>query len=251
MSRSIFKTWFHEPDAPLGMVRVFRERAGARAAVFKQLPRLLAEHFVGDEVVARAGGYKKAADLLKNSLPIGKQTRSGDFGELVATELVDAETSFRVPIRKLRWKSDRKMPMHGNDIIGVDASQTPPRVLKGESKSGVTISSSALDDAVKGLEAFEGRPNPSTLAFIAKRLYEEKRDAEARVFQDLLCEGKLNHSHITHAVLTLAEKDPSALLAKMPAAKQAGTTRMATVVLVAGHGALVAAIFDEAYGAKS
>jgi hypothetical protein len=36
-----------------------------------------------------------------------------------------------------------------------------------------------------GWLAYDGRPIPSTLAFITKRLYEEKRDAEAKVFQDL------------------------------------------------------------------
>src|SRR3954466_1270868 len=94
-------------------VAVWTERPGARAAGLTAVRKLLAEHFVGEATVLQAGGYTKAAAVIANSLPIDKRTRSGDLGELLATEYVDAKTPFVIPIRKLRWKSDRQMPMHG------------------------------------------------------------------------------------------------------------------------------------------
>jgi len=47
------------------------------------------------------------------------------------------------------------------------------------------FSDDVAQEAVDGLDKHDGRPNPSTLAFITKRLYEEDRDDEAKVFQDL------------------------------------------------------------------
>lgn len=81
-------------------------RAGGRSVGLSELKSLLIEHFVGEVTVLKAGGYTKAAEIILNSLPSNKETRSGDLGELLATEYVNAETSFVVPIKKLRWKSD-------------------------------------------------------------------------------------------------------------------------------------------------
>src|SRR5437660_10066479 len=106
-----------------------------RALGLRALKPLVADHFVGEELILKAGGYKKAAATVANSLPSSKKTQSGDLGELLATEYVNSETAFVVPINKLRWKSDRQMAMHGNDVIGVDQSVKPIRVLKGECKS--------------------------------------------------------------------------------------------------------------------
>ena len=106
-----------------------------RPVGLKALKGLLADHFVGETTILQAGGYKKAAAIVINSLPSNKQVQSGDLGELLATEYLNAETAFVVPIKKLRWKSDRETAMHGNDVIGVDATMKPVRVLKGECKS--------------------------------------------------------------------------------------------------------------------
>jgi hypothetical protein len=96
------------------------------------------------------------------------------------------------------------MAMHGNDVIGVDASVKPVRVLEGECKSRGNFSDDVAKQAVDGLDKHDGRPNPSTLAFITKRLYEEERDDEAKVFQDLQCarrdRSREDHAHDIHVV---------------------------------------------------
>jgi len=251
MSEGIFHTWLREePRAPLPPVRLFRERDGVRSAILKPLLELLADHYVGAATVAKAGGYEKAAAVIQNSLPTSKQTRSGDFGEMIATEYVDAETAFRVPIRKLRWKSDRQMPMHGNDVIAVNASCKPVQVLKCESKSGVSISNKVIADAAKQLDADDGRPNPSTLAFITKRLYEENRDAEAKVFQDLQCDGGMSSKNITHMIFVVAGDNPCDELSRAPAPAQPEITRDAAAVVIDDHADFIEALFEAEYGAK-
>jgi hypothetical protein len=130
-------------------VTLYVERAGSRPVGLSALKKLLAEHFVGEATIVQAGGYAKAAKIIANSLPSNKQTRSGDLGELLATEYINAETSYVVPIKKLRWKSDRQMPMHGNDVIAIDAKAKPILVLKGECKSRAAFSKTVVDEAVK------------------------------------------------------------------------------------------------------
>jgi hypothetical protein len=209
----------------------------------------LAEHFVGEATIVQAGGYAKAARIIANSLPSNKKTRSGDLGELLATEYINSETSFVVPLKKLRWKSDRQMPMHGNDVIGVDTKTKPVRVLKGECKSRAVFGKSVVDEAAEALDLHEGRPNPSTLAFIAKRLYEEKRDGEANVFRDLQCGGTIAAKNITHMIFVLTGNDPSKHLANGPKSKHGGIKRDNTAVQVTDHSDFVAAVY-ETHGKK-
>ena len=243
MAPSIFGTWLvASPGTIPAGARVYVEASGNRTTGMQHLNELLADHFVGLSVVMRAGGFKKGATIIKESLPVDKRTRSGDLAELLATEYVDSETTFRVPIRKLRWKSDREMPMHGNDVIAIDVMQKPVKLMKGESKSRAVLSAATVKEATDGLDRHGGRPNPSTLAFITKRLYEAGRDAEADVFRDLQGNGKLK-STVLHLVFTLCGNDPAAVLAAVPSPQQRGITRNYAAVRIEAHQAFITSVF--------
>lgn len=244
---SVFRKWLKSLPSSRG-VTLYGERPGARAVGLAALKGLLVEHFVGDATVVRAGGYAKAAAIIANSLPANKRTQSGDLGELLATEYLNSETAFVVPIKKLRWKSDRQMAMHGNDVIGVDSTKKPVRVLKGECKSRATFGNSVVAEAVESLDGHDGRPNSSTLAFIAKRLYEEGRDDEARVFRDLQCRGTIGAKNVTHMIFALSGNDPTKHLAGGPKSKHAGIKRENAGIIIVDHGAFVASVFNT-YGA--
>ena len=87
-------------------------------------------------MIEKIGGYKKAAHVVKNRLPTGKAIRSGDLGEILATEYVDQETNSRVPIKRLRYKDDQQMAMRGDDVIAVrPGPKRMTQVLKVEAKS--------------------------------------------------------------------------------------------------------------------
>lgn len=227
---------------------LYTERPGALAVGLKALKGLLADHFVGEARILQAGGYKKAAAIIINSLPSNKKTQSGDLGELLATEYLNAETQFVVPIKKLRWKSDRQMAMHGDDVIGVDTTKKPVRVLKGECKSRATFGNGVIAEAAASLDLHDGRPNPSTLAFIAKRLYEAKRDEDANVFRDLQCGGAIATKNLTHMIFALSGNDPAKHLAACPKSKHAGIKRESAAIIIADHGAFVTSVY-KTYGA--
>jgi hypothetical protein len=246
---SIFVTWLQQATATAKGVDLYQERPGARAAVLREFKRLIADHFVGETTILQMGGFKQAAETILHSLPTSKRIQSGDLAELVATEYVDAQTPFRVPIKKLRWKSDRQMPMHGNDVIAVDVNSKPMRALKVESKSRAAFAASVVEEAANTLDAHDGRPNPSTLAFITKRLYEENRDNEAEVFKRMQSDGALTAKQVVHLIFAFAGRDPCTLLAAGPKPKKAGIKRTAVAVVVNDHGAFIAAAFGT-HGAK-
>jgi hypothetical protein len=244
----LFTKWLEAISTPHKGVTLYGERKGARAIALKALKPVLADHFVGEAIIMQAGGYTKAAAIITNSLPTNKKTRSGDLCEVLGTEYINSETPFVVPIKKLRWKSDREMPMHGNDVIGIDTTTRPVRVLKGECKSRAVFGKAVVTEAADTLDLHDGRPNPSTLAFITKRLYEDKRDDEANVFRDLQCARTINPKSITHMIFVLAGNDPSEDLAGGPKPKRTGITRENAAILVNGHAAFVAAVY-KTYGA--
>jgi hypothetical protein len=243
MPSALFTKWL-QPTIQQPALTVWSERSEARAVGLRALKKLLGEHFVGETTILQAGGYAKAAAIIANSLPTEKRTRSGDLGELLATEYVSAETAFVVPIKKLRWKSDRQMPMHGNDLVAVDVSTKPVSVLKGECKSRSNLGSAVIKEAADGLDKNDGRPNPSTLAFITKRLYEDQRDDEAEVYRDLQCKGAITPKQMTHLVFGLCGNDPTIHLSATPKPQCAGIKRDAAAVVIADHGAFVAKVFS-------
>jgi hypothetical protein len=64
-------------------------------------------------------GKHKTAKYVREKLPLSPKIRSGDLGEILATEYVDAHTLFKAPIKRLRWKDHREMSMRGDDLIAV------------------------------------------------------------------------------------------------------------------------------------
>jgi len=249
VTKKLFHDWL-ELKASTRDVPLYGERSNARAVGLAALKTLVADHFVGEKVVLKLGGYDKALATIVSSLPTSKRTQSGDLGELLATEYVDGQTPFTVPIRKLRWKSDRQMPLHGNDVIAIEVSPTgKTRILKGESKSAAALSSTTVKGACDGLDGHDGRPNPSTLAFIVKRLYDEDRDEEAKRFEAMLADAALPARDVHHLIFALAGKDPSALLTAAPKPKKRAIKRGAAVVLIPDHAAFVNSVYA-AHGTK-
>lgn len=199
--------------------------------------------------VLKAGGFEKAADTIRHSLPTKKRIQSGDLGEIIAVEFLHAHTSFRSPILKLRYKSDRDTALHGNDLIALDQAGKRPRVLKGECKSRANFSASHVPAAVEPLDAHGGRPNPSTLSFITKRLYEEGRDQEAAIFRDLQSTKALRLQDVEHLVFVLSGNNATSVLAEVPPpAKRSINKRWCVGLIVSEHGDFVSSVFTLAYG---
>jgi hypothetical protein len=244
MDDELFAPWFNETaPAGAGNVVVLTERDRGREFVRGLLVRIVADHLVDLEVVERMGGFDRAAHVLRNRLPTGKKARSGDFGEVLATEYVDRCTAYSVPVRRLRYKDDRQSAMRGDDVVGVIQGPGRVRVLKVEAKSRARLSNSVVELARSGLAKHRGRPNPSTLAFIEYVLRKEDQDDVAELFSRLQTTA-VRDNQLEHLVFTVSGNDPSAYLGQNTAPVRRGVSYRLVGCRVQRHGDLVASVFD-------
>src|SRR5690606_19399783 len=117
-------------------------------------------------------GYVVASEILKSVMPRTAKARSGDFGEILGTELVEEEVGLRVPVRRLRYKDGRDMALRGDDFIGAGYGETDEKLwlLKGEAKSNKVLGKTTVTSARKVLDRDNGRCTPDSLLFVANRL---------------------------------------------------------------------------------
>ena len=143
-------------------ITILKERAQGRVLAKKAIRQAVLNHFIGAEIIQLMGGYAKTVQVIRNSLPSDKKTRSGDFGEILATEYMMQSTAYVVPVLKLRYKDDRQMPMRGDDVLGFDFRTVPPLIMKTEAKSRQKLTPAVVKEACEGLCRHSGRPNPKT-----------------------------------------------------------------------------------------
>jgi hypothetical protein len=199
------------------------EKAGGRDAIRERLAETMRSHYerldrIADDV-ARLG-YEGAAELLRTVLPRTAKARSGELGEILATELVEEETGFRVPVRRLRYKDGREMALRGDDFIG--AAYDPDDklwLLKGEAKSNKTLGKTTITTARKALCRHDGRCTPESLLFVANRLLESDDEddiALGRTIRDGIGDKTIRASRVDHMLFTMSgNQPPSALKADL------------------------------------
>ena len=116
----MFDSWFNTASfTPSERISVLTERPGGRELIYDQLVETVTDHLVGLEIVEKLGGFEKCTQFMKNRLPASKTARSGDLGEVIATEYITLRTNYQVPFKRLRYKDDRNNPLRGDDVIGI------------------------------------------------------------------------------------------------------------------------------------
>ena len=192
------------------------ERDGVRATVkgkivdtvdsYYQDPKLLADRI-------KKHGLVKAAKMLEALLPRTKIARSGQLGEILASEVVPAILpTFRVPLKRLRWRDGRETAMRGEDVVGVSWDKKRVRFLKGESKSRVSLSPTVVAEARAALKTNQGRLSQHALAFMADRLRETGEEHLALLFEEVLVNKNIATEDLVHLLFGLSGNDASAAL---------------------------------------
>lgn len=152
----------------------FTEKDSGRDMIAEQLPTIVRSHYDDLERVANAIlelGYPGAAAIMAERLPRSPRARSGELGEILATELVEEKLNYKVPIRRLRYKDGREMALRGDDFIGIRVDDDNElRFLKGESKSRAILAAGVIAEARAALSKDNGRPSATSLLFVADRL---------------------------------------------------------------------------------
>jgi Cap4 SAVED domain len=233
---ALFADWCNCQQDNNGRKRLwkFTERNGGRIAIAGDLPDMLRSHYDDMDRIAediRSLGFAGAATLLAERLPRTSRARSGELGEILATELVEQTLGFEVPIRRLRYKDGREMALRGDDFLGARVDEAGDlHLLKGEAKSRIVLSTTTIDEARAALSRDNGRPTPTSLMFVADRLLEKGGEEAAlgRTIRNEVATRTVPATRIDHVMFTMSgNAAPQALVEDL---QSASTDRTHTVM---------------------
>lgn len=248
-----FNDWCDSADTPLGNnhVRVMTGRPADAATGIQATATVVPSHYAAEERIAAALarlGKAAAAQMITDLLPQTPQIRSGDLGEIYATEWIDAHSGYRAPIKRLRWKDHRNMAMRGDDVIGMtlDPATQRLRFLKTEAKSRIDLRAQTLQEARTGLDKDGGLPSSHALSFISARLMELGTDAP---LVDAIDEALYRHGippeSVRHLLFTFSGNSPQALLTQALQAYPGPIGQWGIGLHVNDHAAFVGAVYDQ------
>lgn len=247
-----FNDWCLSIDEPVGkhFRRVMTGQTANLPTGIQATAAIVPGHYASEEQVARALtrlGKPAAAALIEGKLPTTKAIRSGDLGEIYATEWIDAQSGgYRAPIKRLRWKDHRNMAMRGDDVIGIlqDAQTLRLRFLKTEAKSRATLTTQVLTEARASLDKDGGLPSAHALAFISARLLELGNLPLADAIDDALLKHGIPVQNVRHLLFTFSGNAPDTLLTASLQAYLGLINQWAIGLRVEGHAAFIGAVYD-------
>lgn len=215
---------------------------------------VLPGHYVSEQRLSRAFfklGRKAVSRLLSEKLPHNKKIRSGDLGEVFATEYIDERTEYHVAIKRLRWKDSRDMSMRGDDIIGINADGvgTRLRFLKAESKSRTSLNNHTVTEARESLDLDGGLPSAHSLTFIAERLYELGEEALADAITHTQLKVGIRHSQVKHLMFAFTGNAPDSYLELGLNLYTGPVSQIAVGLWIVRHQDFIESVFNDALSA--
>lgn len=247
-----FNDWCNSAEQPIGnhSLRVMTSQAANLPVGIQATAAIVPGHYASEEHVARALarlGKPAAAKLVQGKLPTTKAIRSGDLGEIYATEWIDAHSGgYSAPIKRLRWKDHRNMAMRGEDVIGIfqDAQTQRLHYLKTEAKSRATLTAQVLTEARASLDRDGGPPSAHALSFISARLLELGNLPLADAIDDALLKHGIPVQNVRHLLFTFSGNAPDALLTASLEAYPGPINQWGIGLHVEGHAAFIGAVYD-------
>ena len=157
--------------------RPIAERSELRDEVKDHLAEAILDHHIAPQAVSgalRRRGFNEAAAYLASRLPADDRTRTGNFGEVLASEHLRQCHGYEMPVFKLRFMDNPRMPMRGEDVIAfrLDDRRTIVALCVGESKASKVFDSREVEDAHERLKQAY-RPHPVSLAMISNILHDK------------------------------------------------------------------------------
>lgn len=215
-----------------------------------EVAALIPTHYAAEEHIARILerlGKAEAAQFIREKLPQSKAIRSGDIGEILATEYIAAHTSYTVPIKRLRWKDHRNMAMRGEDVISIAREPDGDRLffLKSEAKSRVVLSAAVVEQARAALDKDEGLPSPHALGFVSQRLMEAGNTDLADAIDTAQLKEGITEDDVEHLMFTASGNDPEALLENSLAEYEGPVPQYGVGLRISRHARFVDNVYDK------
>lgn len=248
-----FNDWCVVVDTPVGQhyQRVLTGQTASLTAGIQATAAVVPHHYVAQGHVARALallGKPAAAALIQGQLPTTKPLRSGDLGEIYATEWIDSQSGgYSAPIKRLRWKDHREMAMRGDDVIGIRQDSQTQRLhfLKTEAKSRAQLTTRVLIEARAGLDKDGGLPSPHALAFISARLLDLGNLPLADAIDEALYRHGIPLQNVRHLLFTFSGNAPAAMLTASLQTYSGQIMQWGVGLHVTDHGAFIEAVYGQ------
>lgn len=191
-------------------------------------------------------GKPAVAQKLLTKIPEVKNIRSGDIGEVLASDYIEESLGYNVPIRKLRWRDHRNMAMRGDDVIGivVDQQQQTIKFLKAEAKANKILGRGILEDARKELDLDDGFPAPHALGFVAERLRETGNQALSDLIEKVQLVDGIRTNQVEHLLFTFTESNPARLQRESFDAYDGNIKQTSVGFKVTEHQELIAGVYQ-------
>jgi hypothetical protein len=144
----------------------------------------------------KENGLESIVDYLHKATENNTRVWNGTIGEAIATSYILGSTDYKIPVFKLRFATNRKMAMHGDDLIGMKfkADGTPEKLLVVEVKNYGSKPKQAVENATKGLLTVQ-QGSITLLNFIINILKTSGKFKEAKLVQQFL--NTYNHRYET------------------------------------------------------
>ena len=253
---ALFDDWCDQAGDGSGVRRylTLTEKDGGRDDIIEQLGETVRSHYdrldrIADDV--QELGYEVASAILRELLPTTSRARAGDLGEVLASELAEDMLEFEVPVRRMRFKDGREVPMRGDDFIGVNycADDGALWLLKGEAKSRGTLNKTTITEARQALDRNDGRCTPSSLLFVASRLMDSDNADQAalgRLIRTEVGKKTLPRNRIDHALFTLSGNGPIAALLDDYNAAETGRGQAVVNLHIADYSDFIQQVYEQA-----
>lgn len=246
-----FHAWCGETHSKVGPhdLRVLTGKAEQLDFGIDAAAAILSGHYASEEHVARVLrklGKHAAAALVEGKLPTTKAIRSGDLGEILATEWIAACSGYQVPIKRLRWKDHRNMAMRGEDVIGLKQDANTHRLffLKTEAKSRATLTGQVVTQARAGLDKETGLPSGHALTYISARLVETGNELLADAIDNATLNVGIAPNTVRHLMFTFSGNAPGAILTASLQGYAGAFPQWSVGLHVDGHPGFVGAVYD-------
>lgn len=247
-----FNDWSSSKDTQVGkhLCKVMTVQAEKLQTAIQATAARVPTHYSSEEQVARALqrlGKPETAALIQGKLPTTKTIRSGDLGEIYATEWIDAHSGgYQAPIQRLRWKDHRNMAMRGDDVIGIRQDPQTQRIhfLKTEAKSRVTLTAKVITEARAALDKDGGLPSAHALSFISARLFELNQLSLADAIDDALLKHGILPQDVCHLLFAFSGNAPDALLTACLHTYPGSISQWSVGLHVDEHAAFIGAVYD-------
>jgi hypothetical protein len=135
----------------------------------------------------KENGLESIVKYLHKATENNTKVWNGTIGEAIATTYILGSTDYTIPVFKLRFAPNRKMAMHGDDLLGMSfkADGTPEKLLVVEVKNYGSNPKQAVEKASDGLLKVQ-QGSITLLDFIINLLKTSGKYEQARMVKQFL-----------------------------------------------------------------